>query len=66
MILLDFVGDRELSTPREANSDEALWAKLRAAARRTGNGRLLPGLDRSARSATTTCPSSSRASRRST
>jgi len=42
MILLDFVGDRELSTPREANSDEALWAKLRAAARRTGNGAYFP------------------------
>jgi glutaminyl-peptide cyclotransferase len=42
MILLDFVGDRELSTPREANSDEGLWAKLRAAARRTGNGAAFP------------------------
>ena len=42
MILLDFVGDRELSTPREANSDEALWGKLRAAAQRTGNGDAFP------------------------
>ncbi len=42
MILLDFVGDRELSTPREANSDEALWAKLRAAARRTGTAAAFP------------------------
>jgi hypothetical protein len=42
MILLDFVGNRELSTPREANSDDALWAKLRAAAQRTGNGAAFP------------------------
>jgi len=42
MVLLDFVGDRELSTPREANSDGALWGKLRAAARRTGNGAAFP------------------------
>ena len=42
MILLDFVGDRDLSTPREANSNEALWAKLREAARRTGNGAAFP------------------------
>lgn len=42
MVLLDYVGDRELSTPREANSDEALWAKLRAAAQRTGNGGAFP------------------------
>jgi hypothetical protein len=42
MILLDFVGDKELSTPREANSNAALWAKLRAAAKRTGNARYYP------------------------
>jgi glutaminyl-peptide cyclotransferase len=36
MILLDFVGDRDLSLPREANSDVALWARLRRAARRVG------------------------------
>jgi len=42
MVLLDFVGDRELSTPREANSDEGLWDKLRAAARRTDNGAAFP------------------------
>ena len=42
MVLLDFVGDRELRIPRESNSDEALWAKLRAAARRTGNGAYFP------------------------
>jgi glutaminyl-peptide cyclotransferase len=42
MILLDFVGDTDLSTPREANSNRALWAKLRAAAKRTGNARHFP------------------------
>jgi glutaminyl-peptide cyclotransferase len=42
MILLDFVGDRDLSTPREQNSNRALWAKLRAAAKRTGNARYFP------------------------
>ena len=42
MILLDFVGDSDLSTPREANSNRALWTKLRAAAKRTGNGRHFP------------------------
>ena len=36
MVLLDYVGDRELSLPREATSDTALWARLRAAARRVG------------------------------
>jgi glutaminyl-peptide cyclotransferase len=42
MILLDFVGDRDLSTPREANSNRRLWASLRAAAKRTGNARHFP------------------------
>ena len=42
MILLDFVGDRELSIPREAYSDPGLWRKLRAAARRVGAARLFP------------------------
>lgn len=42
MVLLDFVGDRKLSIPREANSDEALWRKLRAAARRVGALALFP------------------------
>jgi glutaminyl-peptide cyclotransferase len=42
MILLDFVGDKDLVTPRETNSNRALWAKLRAAAKRTGNGRHFP------------------------
>jgi glutaminyl-peptide cyclotransferase len=42
MVLLDFVGDRRLSIPREANSDPGLWRKLRAAARRVGAGRVFP------------------------
>jgi hypothetical protein len=36
MVLLDFVGDRELSIPREQYSDARLWSKLRAAAGRAG------------------------------
>jgi peptidase M28-like protein len=42
MILLDFVGDRNLSIPREAASDAQLWRRLRAAARRVGAGRVFP------------------------
>jgi glutaminyl-peptide cyclotransferase len=42
MILLDFVGDRDLTIPRERSSDRALWAKLRRAAARTGNGSTFP------------------------
>jgi glutaminyl-peptide cyclotransferase len=42
MILLDFVGDRALSLPREANSDVALWARLRRAARRVGVADVFP------------------------
>ena len=42
MVLLDFVGDRDLSIPREAYSDETLWATLRAAASRAGAGGTFP------------------------
>ena len=42
MILLDFVGDKDLSLPRESLSDERLWARLRAAAARVGVGRVFP------------------------
>lgn len=42
MILLDYVGDRELSLPREGSSDPALWAELRRAARRVGVLRAFP------------------------
>jgi hypothetical protein len=36
MILLDFVGDRDLEIPRERLSSPGLWRKLRVAARRVG------------------------------
>jgi hypothetical protein len=42
MILLDFVGDKDLSIPRERLSNRRLWAKLRAAAARTGNAAVFP------------------------
>ncbi len=42
MILLDFVGDRDLSLPREGFSDRALWRRLRAAARRVGTAVIFP------------------------
>ncbi len=42
MILLDFVGDKELTIPRERLSNKRLWAKLRAAAARTGNASVFP------------------------
>ena len=43
MVLLDLVGDKRLSVPREANSNAALWNKLRAAAERVGAGAVFPG-----------------------
>jgi Zn-dependent M28 family amino/carboxypeptidase len=36
MVLLDFVADKRLSTPRESLSDIGLWARLRAAAKQVG------------------------------
>jgi len=42
MVLLDFVGDRDLSIPREGNSDEELWARLRDAAARVGQDAAFP------------------------
>jgi glutaminyl-peptide cyclotransferase len=42
MILLDFVGERNLRIPREANSNRRLWRQLRAAAQRVGAGRVFP------------------------
>jgi hypothetical protein len=41
-IVVDFVADARLSLPREALSDPALWARLRAAARRVGVGPVFP------------------------
>ena len=42
MVLLDFVGERNLRIPREQGSHPALWRKLRAAARRAGVGPVFP------------------------
>ena len=42
MVLLDFVADRRLRLPREANSDERLWQQLRRAARSAGVGCAFP------------------------
>jgi glutaminyl-peptide cyclotransferase len=42
MVLLDFVGDRRLRIPREANSRPGLWRRLRAAAKRVGAGEVFP------------------------
>jgi glutaminyl-peptide cyclotransferase len=42
MVLLDFVGDRRLSIPREAYSRPGLWRRLRAAAERVGVERVFP------------------------
>jgi glutaminyl-peptide cyclotransferase len=42
MILLDFVGDRKLTIPREAQSNRRLWSRLRAAAKRVGAARAFP------------------------
>ena len=42
MILLDFVGDKDLSIPREANSNVRLWYQLRQAAGRVGAGSTFP------------------------
>ena len=48
MVLLDFVADRDLSIPREANSTPALWERLRAAAARVGVGCAFPAASRDA------------------
>ncbi len=61
MVLLDFVGDRQLSIPREGLSNAGLWRRLRAAARAGRGGGRVPGRDRPAACSTTTCRSSSRA-----
>lgn len=42
MILLDFVADKNLVIPREANSNSALWRRLRAAAGRVGTAAIFP------------------------
>jgi len=42
MVLLDFVGDRELRIHHESNSSPALWRRLRDAARRADAMRFFP------------------------
>ena len=42
MVLLDFVGEKNLSLPREGFSNRRLWGRLRAAARHVGTGRTFP------------------------
>jgi hypothetical protein len=42
MVLLDFVGERRLSTPREGSSDADLWSGLRASAKAVGVARHFP------------------------
>jgi glutaminyl-peptide cyclotransferase len=42
MVLLDFVGEKRLSIPREELSSPGLWGRLRAAAERVGVGRVFP------------------------
>jgi hypothetical protein len=42
MILLDFVGDRQLTLRRESYSDVRLWSRLRAAAGRVGTSKVFP------------------------
>jgi hypothetical protein len=42
MVLLDFVGDKDLSIPRESFSSRRLWSRLRAAAERAGAAGTFP------------------------
>jgi glutaminyl-peptide cyclotransferase len=42
LILLDFVADKDLAIPRDASSDEAMWADLREAAEQVGSGDAFP------------------------
>jgi hypothetical protein len=42
VIVVDLVADRDLSLPREASSDPALWERLRGSAARVGAGAAFP------------------------
>jgi hypothetical protein len=42
LVLLDYVGDRDLRLVREGSSDRRLWSRLRAAARAVGVGAVFP------------------------
>jgi glutaminyl-peptide cyclotransferase len=47
-IVIDMIGDRNLSIPREGLSDQRLWRRLRAAAGRVGAGWAFPAQTRTA------------------
>lgn len=47
-IVVDMVGDADLSIPREASSDPGIWRRVRAAAARTGGIAAFPPATRSA------------------
>lgn len=42
LVLLDYIGGRNLRLPREGNSAPGLWAEIRSAARASGHGRIFP------------------------
>ncbi len=42
LVLLDFIADKDLSIPREESSNEDMWKKLRAAAKRVGAQSVFP------------------------
>ena len=42
LILLDFVADKDLAIPREASSDEEMWADLVSAANKVGVSEIFP------------------------
>jgi len=42
VIVLDFIGNKNLRLPRDQGSDPALWSKMRAAAQRVGVGQVFP------------------------
>jgi glutaminyl-peptide cyclotransferase len=45
MVLLDYIANKGVRLPREGTSDEALWARLRAAASEAGVGAVFPPTD---------------------
>jgi glutaminyl-peptide cyclotransferase len=45
MVLLDYIANKGVRLPREGSSNPALWARLRAAARRVGVGAVFPPTD---------------------
>jgi glutaminyl-peptide cyclotransferase len=42
MVLLDYIANKGMRLPREQTSDEALWRRVRAAARSVGVGQVFP------------------------